>query len=79
MRAIDLKVSIEGVREVVVSNMDQLAKPRQKIETKNKDGLLDLVLAEIERSGGLSEDVSEECKPRQPRRPRQPSKLPAAK
>jgi hypothetical protein len=70
MKAVDLKVSIEAIRDLVVENMDQLAKPRPKIETKKKDGLLDLVLAEIERRGGLAVDVGEECKPRQPRKPR---------
>lgn len=68
MRAIDIKVSLSSIREVVVANIDHTAKPRQKIETAKGDGQLDLVLAEIDRRGGLATNVGEECKPRMPRK-----------
>ncbi|HKQ65992.1 MAG TPA: hypothetical protein VJZ73_13340 [Methylomirabilota bacterium] len=73
MTAVDIKVSIDGIRDVVVRNIDPKAKPRPKIETKKGDGLLDLVLRDIEGRGGLATNVGEECKPHMPRK----AKLPA--
>ena len=73
MKAINVKVSIEAIRERVVANIDPTVKPRRPIESKRGDGLLDVVLAEIAAiPGGLTVNVGEECKPHQPRK----SKLP---
>jgi hypothetical protein len=68
MKAVDLKVSIEAIRDVVVANMDHNAVPKPKIETAKKTGLLDVVLAEIERRGGLATNSSEVAKPKMPKK-----------
>lgn len=69
MKAINVKVSIEAIRERVVANIDPSVKPRRPIESKKGDGLLDVVLAEIQAiPGGMTVSVGEECKPHQPRK-----------
>lgn len=73
MSAVELKVSIDAIRNVVVRNIDPKAKPRPKIETRKGDGLLDVILHHIEVRGGLTTNIGEECKPRMPRK----AKLPA--
>ncbi len=68
MEAIEVKVSIDAIRQLVVESIDPAAKPKPKIETKSGDGLLDVVLAEIQSLGGLTVTTGEECKPHQPRK-----------
>lgn len=68
MKAVDITVTFAALRERVVANIDMNEKPRPKIETRNKDGVYDKVLAEVEKRGGISTNVTESCKPRQPRR-----------
>lgn len=68
MKAVELKVSIDAIRQVVVGNIDPKAKPRQYIERQDGTGVLDQVLDEIDRRGGLATNTSEECKPYQPRK-----------
>ena len=64
LKAVDISVSIDALRKVVVANKAD----KEKIETRDKTGVLDLVLAEIDRRKGLATNVSEQCKPHKPRK-----------
>lgn len=68
MKAVDLKVSLDAIHETVVRNIDSKLKPRPKIQTRNGDGVFDLLLKELERRQGLATNVSISCAPRQPRK-----------
>ena len=63
MAKLDIKLSLEALRELVTENIDWNVKPRPVIESKKGDGVLDKLLADLERAGGLHVNSSEECKP----------------
>lgn len=62
--AVDIKVSMDALRRAVVRRK----KEKEKIETRNKDGVLDRVLAEIERRGGVAVNTTDSIKPHVPRK-----------
>lgn len=64
MKALTVETSIDAIRRVVVANKGE----KERIETKKGDGVLDQVLAEINKAGGVNTKVSEACKPHQRRR-----------
>lgn len=70
MAKLDIKLPLATVREIVVEHIDHKAKPRQVIESKKGDGVLDKIVDEIAKAGGISVNESEECKPYMPRKPR---------
>jgi len=63
MAKLDVKLSLEACRDLVTENIDWNTKPRPVIESKNGTGVLDKLLVELERAGGLHVNSSEECKP----------------
>lgn len=65
-KALDIKVPISAVEDVVRSHLQK----GQKMNTRKGDGVADQVLAEIERAGGLSVDVSEVVRAKVPKHPR---------
>lgn len=64
LSVIDIETSIAAIRRLVVMKKA----PDEKIQTRNKSGVLDSVIAEIDRAGGLVTNSAEVCKPHQPRK-----------
>jgi hypothetical protein len=62
-KRIELKCSLDALRDACIARKG----PKDKLETRRKDGMLDLLVAEIERAGGVGESVSRDCKPYMPR------------
>jgi hypothetical protein len=67
LKKLDISLSLEAIRDLVVEGIDWKVKPRPVIESRRGDGVLDKVLKEIEAAKGLATATGEECKPRKPR------------
>lgn len=64
MTALTIETSFQEIRRLVVKHLEK----GKKIETKNGDGELDKLLAEIGAAGGITVSQGIECKPHQPAR-----------
>lgn len=64
MKAVQVDVSIAAVKEVAMRHMER----GQKMTKKDGTGVLDLLLDEIDKAGGLARNVSTHCSPRHPRK-----------
>lgn len=62
--AIEISMSKDALRKAVAARR----KPNEKISTKKEDGVLDLILAEIRRRGGIERTVTTNIKPHSAKR-----------
>lgn len=61
---VELSCSMDGLRKCVVRNI----RAGEKISTKKQDGVFDLVLADVERKGGVGINSTDSVKPHVPKR-----------
>jgi len=61
---VELKLSLSAVQQAVVANL----KPGEKCQTRKGDGVMDRVLAEIERRGGIGINSTDSVKPHVPKK-----------
>lgn len=67
-KRVEHKLSIAAIQAAVVANI----KGGEKIQSKKGDGVLDLVLKEIERLGGIGLNTTDSVKPHVPKKGRKP-------
>lgn len=63
MAKLSIDLALGAVRQIVSENVDWNAKPRPVLESQKGTGVVDRLLLDIERAGGLHVNSSEECKP----------------
>jgi hypothetical protein len=64
LEAITIESSIDAIKRVASAHKQK----GEKLETKKGDGVVDQILAELDRRKGLILKVGEECKPHQPKK-----------